>query len=544
MADTTIPSALTPEQLTGTGAARYFAMLAHDMRTAIGGITGSLALIDSRNLDPDTRARIDRATESADLLVRLLEGALDVAEMDAPPVIAPIDLAHILRSQSRMWMAEAERKGLRLDVTFDMSAPDMLMVDATRLGRVLSNLVGNAVKFTDEGFVSLRASADASGAPIFEITDAGPGLPEEIGTRLFQAYGRPEGATKPGTGLGLHIASSLVVQMGGTISLENRPDARGCVARVVLPREAADVPQDLPEEPAPRAERGAAALRSVSSVTRLPGEGEERLSGPKLPDLGGLRILMAEDNLTNQLVAGQMLQSMNAQVTVASDGAEALELLDVQSFDLLLIDIEMPRVSGLDVIRRVRAFEDSRARLPLIALTAYAMREHREKIAAAGADGLIAKPIMGIREFGLEILRLLGRPVPAEPRPRRQERAGPAPVVEESVVDRAVFDALAETIGLEGMHELLTKVQEDLERVSAGITDGIARRDSGTVRARTHILISVAGAVGASGVQSLAEELNAAAHRDDWDTISDLGTRAVGGISDLIGFVAGQRAPG
>ncbi|WP_118137163.1 response regulator [Oceanicella sp. SM1341] len=540
MADTTTTSALTPEQLTGTGAARYFAMLAHDMRTAIGGITGSLALIDARGLDEDTRSKIDRATESADLLVRLLEGALDVAEMDAPPNIAAVELAGILRSQSRMWTAEATRKGLKLDISFDITAPEVLVVDATRLGRVLSNLVGNAVKFTDEGFVSLRASTDESGAPVFEITDAGPGLPEELGNRLFQAYGRPERPTKPGTGLGLHIASSLVMQMGGTISLKNRTDARGCVARVVLPVETASA------EPAAQEEQGGGSapvpLRRSLAAVPLHGEGEERLSGPKLPDLGGLRILMAEDNLTNQLVAGQMLQSMNAEVTVASDGAEALELLDQKPFDLLLVDIEMPRVSGLDVIRHVRGLDDPRARLPLIALTAYAMREHREKIAAAGADGLIAKPIMGISEFGLEILRLLGRPMPQEQSAAATAR--PEAGVEDAVVDRGVFDALAETIGPDGMHELLTKVQEDLERVAAGITEGIRTRDAGTVRARTHILISVAGAVGASGVQHLAEELNSAAHRDDWETISDLGTRAVGSITDLIDFVAGQRAPG
>jgi CheY-like chemotaxis protein len=546
------------------GHARVIAMLAHDIRTALGGVLGGVALIDQSAADPAMRAQLERISASADLLVPLIDNALDLAAIgsfDHPGAGEPVEVTRFLRDMSRMWAAEAERKGVRLSLAIEARAPETVPVDHTRLSRVIGNLVGNAVKFTDRGAITLRADADREGRAVFEVEDTGPGIPEALGTELFEPYRRASGTGKPGTGLGLYIAKTLIEQVGGTISLSSRPGGGGAVARVTLP--AAADPQAAVEPATPAAAGPATPAAAGPATPAAAGPATLVASGPAnapatppaagpdagvtpedaaawvppvLPDLSRFHILMAEDNVTNQLVAGQMLRSMNARVTIASDGAEALELLDRERFDLLLVDIEMPRVSGLDVIRRVRAYGDARADLPVVALTAYAMREHREKIAAAGADGLIAKPLLGIREFGEEILAFHAR--------RRGAAAvaeGAAPGAADGIVDPRIYDALAAAIGPAGMAELLARVEEDLVAVGTGIAEGVATGDTALIRAKTHILVSVAGAVGSTGVQRLAEALNRAAQRGAREEMAALGHEVEAGIRALVAHVAERR---
>ncbi|HEU0223671.1 MAG TPA: ATP-binding protein, partial [Paracoccaceae bacterium] len=504
-----------------------------------------------------TRQHIDRVAASADMLANLLDNALDLASI-GPPGIAPrpslVDAGRFLRGLSRMWSSEAERKGVKLVTSFEAAAPEQILVDEMRLQRVIGNLLGNAVKFTDAGMVMLRAGLDEAGLPYFEVEDTGPGLSAEARSRLFEPFGRPEGMSKPGTGLGLYIASTLVEQIGGGIALSDRPGG-GCIARVTLPAavletgERARAPREAPGawpaglravEPAPAAV--AAPVAGPRPALEAPEESHAGAAA-SLPDLGRFHVLMAEDNVTNQLVAGQMLQAMRARVTIAADGAEALEKLDSDRFDLLLVDIEMPRVSGLDVIRRVREMPDDRADLLVIALTAYAMREHREKITAAGADGLIAKPILGIREFGEQILAIearrgrRGRRWPGDG-PRAARAPGEA---EASPIRQEIYEALAGAIGPEGMSELLGKVEEDLLSVGARIAGAIEKRDFATLRAQSHILISVAGAVGALPLQQEAEALNGAARREEAAALARMGPQVADGIRRVVAFVSERR---
>lgn len=525
---------------------RAVEMLMHDMRAALGGITGGLALLDARGLDEGLRRQLDRIGASAEMLATLIECASDLAAIaarDGTAAAAPVDVARFLRNMGRMWQAEAERRGLRLRVGFDADVPDAVVADETRLKRIIANLVGNAVKYTETGSVTLRVRG-LDGGVAFEVEDTGPGLSEAARERLFEPYGRPEGSAAPGHGLGLHIARTLARQMGGEVTLDPAPGG-GCLARLVLPgpgSAVAPAPAPAPAAPAapprPAAPAAPAPAQAHLRIARPGAEeaAEDGPSGPALPDLAHLSVLMAEDNVTNQLVAGQMLRTMGALVTVASDGAEALAALDRDRFDLLLVDIEMPRVSGLEVIRRVRAMPDDRAGLPVIALTAYAMREHRERIGAAGADGLIAKPILGIREFGEQILAIAARRNRA--RPTAPAARSPAPVQAE------VYDQLAAAIGPEGMAELLLRLEEDLASVGKGIARGLARGDMAELRANSHILVSVAGAVGALPLQQDAEALNRAAHAGAAAEVAALGARIAERVDELVAFVRGRRGAG
>lgn len=218
--------------------------------------------------------------------------------------------------------------------------------------------------------------------------------------------------------------------------------------------------------------------------------------------LRGKRILLAEDNITNQMVANQMLDALGATVEVANDGAEALEMLRGKPYDLYLIDIEMPRVSGLDVIRSIRASAPPLRDAPVIAVTAYALREHREKITEAGADGLIPKPLLGIEQFGRDIVKLADR---SYERGAGGETTGSREV---ETISHEVFDSLAESIGPDAMEDLLSKIDQDLGRVEQSIGEAERRGDGAAMGAAAHILVSVAGAVGATRLQGLARKLN------------------------------------
>jgi CheY-like chemotaxis protein len=231
--------------------------------------------------------------------------------------------------------------------------------------------------------------------------------------------------------------------------------------------------------------------------------------------LAGMSVLLAEDNPTNQLVAVTMLQSLGADVTLAADGAEALDILGGRSFDVALIDIEMPRVSGIDLIRRTRSDAGPVADMPMIALTAYVMREQRAAIEQAGADGIIAKPILSIEKFGDDILALMRQ---------RQERLEPAvaAVALEAAaeMDRKVFDRLWGSFDAPGRAELRTRVMQDIRNAVETAEAALRDRDFHGLRSSTHVLIAVAGVIGAQKLQTLARRLNSAGHAGD-DSLQD-----------------------
>lgn len=235
--------------------------------------------------------------------------------------------------------------------------------------------------------------------------------------------------------------------------------------------------------------------------------------------LSGMRILLAEDNPTNQMVAMQMLDTLGASVALAQDGVEALEIARRTAFDLMLIDIEMPRLSGIEVIRDIRAAEPPMSEMPLIALTAYVMREHREPIMAAGADGIIAKPIVSIDDFADEILRLAARRGHSRPGMAGQERSIVSDIGD-GLIDRTIFNQLADSIGPEAMSELLERVGEDLGAAGDRARKGMETGDFGEVRAATHIMTSVAGAIGATGLLEASRRTNKAAHCEDGATVA------------------------
>lgn len=287
---------------------------------------------------------------------------------------------------------------------------------------------------------------------------------------------------------------------------------------------------------------GNARLLEAASL-RFGDDGEDDLvtedaDEPGAPALAGLTVLLAEDNLTNQMVATQMLESLGAETALANDGEEALALLRERRFDVGLIDIEMPRLSGLELIVRLRAGPEPIASMPLIALTAYVMREHRAAIEDAGADGIIAKPILSIEKFGSDILahvrkrrsRGAAPPEPAASRAaetRRDFRPGLATKKRHSVgaeIDRAVFDRLWASFDEARQEKLAACLTEDIAAACEDLAAAICSRNFKGVRAATHILMAVAGSIGAVRLQGLAQRLNSAGHASNDCMLDDDGS--------------------
>ncbi len=478
---------------------RELAMLRHDIRGALMGVMGAVGQMESAALNAEARQQVERLSAASRTLAGLVSTMLgDELDPDDPDSDARIETDGFLVHLRRRYAAEAAERGLRFVVEAGADVPPGLRTHRLALGRIIDNLVGNAIKFSDAGTVGMTLSRDPDGSIVFRVTDDGPGIAADGGAAL---------SDRAGQGLGLEIVHMLADRIGAEATIANRPGG-GAVAALRLRPEVADA-----RAPAP-----AAAPYS---------------------DLTGLRVLLAEDNPTNQMVASQMLRSLNAEVTLCSDGIEALERFETEIVDLVVVDIEMPRLSGLDVIRAIRARGDDRAQVPIVALTAYAMREHRERIAAAGANGLISKPITSVESLGRGLAAHVAplRAAPQAPQEISDDEAGP-------VIDHAVYNALCEAIGAETMSELLDKVIVDLLSAQRELVAALEGPDGARIRTASHILISVAGAVGAVRLQTCARDLNVLAHTDARDRTEAATRRCVGEIDAAVAFARARRAAG
>ncbi len=480
-----------------------FALLAHDVRSSMFGLLGNLELIDDEGLSEDVQDRLSRARTSAALLNDLLK--LVFGEGEAIKPSTELNVPEEIMLLVQRWQDQAKSAGISIDVNVSRSVEALNVIDRIRFHRIFNNLIGNSIKFSQSGDIAVNVIS-RGGNVVISITDSGPGFSDSALAMLFQYRGRPKNSPRKGSGLGLYISKMLVIEAGGTISVKNNEGSGACVT-VTFP--------------------------SVSIASKPPPPHIEAL-----PDLSHLNILLAEDNVTNQLVVTQMLKSMGAKFQVASDGIETLAMFDKEDFDVVLLDIEMPRKSGLEVLREIRARKDAKSGIPMIALTAYVMQDHREKIDAAGADGLIPKPISGIASLGHQILEYVhGTPATLPAKGTQIEAA----IDDIGYVDRAIYEAIAKTIGPDFLEDFLGKVVIDFDTIKKGLIRAEAEENYTDWRSHSHIMISVAGAIGATNLQRLAQDLNGAARAADKQTAQPLNLQCIKGISKVVVFLNNEK---
>lgn len=363
--------------------AQFLANMSHEIRTPMNGVLGVLHVL-KRELPPgDSADLLAEALAAGQMLSSLLDDVIDISRIEAGRLDLhrePVDPRELTRSVARLLAAQASHKGLRLE----LDVPDDLgwiETDPTRVRQALFNLVGNAVKFTLKGSVTVRVRrliSDAGPQLMFDVIDTGVGVPLEAQNRLFERFQQADAGTTRrfgGSGLGLAITRELAVMLGGEVCFSSAP-GEGSVFSLSIAAPPAAPPQSLANE--------AADL------------------------LSGLRVLVVEDNPTNQLVARRILEQLGADVAVADDGAAGVSAAAGGAFDLILMDVQMPGMDGLEASRQIRALAGPAGRAPIIALTANVMAHQRAAYQAAGMDGVAAKPISPAALVS-EILRLSNR---------------------------------------------------------------------------------------------------------------------------------------
>ena len=375
----------------------FLANMSHEIRTPMNGILGMTDAALETPLSSEQRDLIETTRSSAESLLTIINDILDFSKIEAGKLqldLLPFPLRKALANRLKIHSKAAAVKGLKLLFNVDSSVPDTIVSDSGRLSQVITNLLGNAIKFTVAGEVELKVNLDELAGETatvhFAVRDTGIGIPAHKQKSIFEAFSQADASTTRkfgGTGLGLTISSKLVKMLGGRLWVQSEPGKGSCFhftiqAQVVAAKLDADH----------------VAAQEAQGLTTA-----------------GLNILLAEDNTVNQKVAKRVLQKQGHSVTVASSGKIALEILEQQDFDLILMDVQMPEMDGMEATRAIREKEKVTGKhIPIIALTAHAMAGDRDRCLAAGMDGYASKPIR-VDELRQEIQRLCPQPVHAPP---------------------------------------------------------------------------------------------------------------------------------
>ncbi len=501
----------------------FLATMSHELRTPLHALGGMLTLMRTAPLGSAQAAHLHTAQQSAEHLRALLDDLLDVSRLDTGELSlhpAPASLPALVDELQAMLAPTAAERGLSLTVALDPALPAWWEVDRARLRQILLNLLGNALKFTERGSVDLRVARDAAGALRLQVHDTGIGMDAAVMARLFQRFSQGEqGRARRygGTGLGLEISRRLARAMGGDIEVQSRPGA-GSVFTVTLPLMPCAAPP--PGDPAP-----AGGGRALS-------------------------VLVVDDQPVNRQLLRGLLEHMGHRVREAADGREGVDAVQREAPDLVLMDLHMPVLDGLDATREIRALPAPAGAVKVVAVTADAYAHTRERLLAGGMDGFLGKPLQLPELQGM--LRALGArwelaerdapdapgapaapaaPSPAPgPAPARRARPRVRPGDLAELLDMNVLGDICVGIGIDGLRPLLQGWLADDSGARAALRAALEAGDGGQIRPLAHAVKGSAGSLGLKAVQALARRLELEAD----DTGPAAGAEAAAALDVLV----------
>jgi len=466
----------------------FLAMISHEIRTPMNGVLGTLGVLNQSILNDEQRSLVRLAMSSGEILNLMLSDVLDFSKIEA----GHLDFENVsfrprllMSDIAEFWRPAIEGKGLEFEVELSNAVPMVVLGDTARIRQILNNFLSNALKFTDTGHIRIIVDS-ANNDPIdpglqFSVVDTGRGISTHDHARVFRAFdqlGTPAHERSGGTGLGLAICRKLTEMMGGTVSFESQL-REGSSFKCTLPLKTGNSEELLPESD----------FDDITSRTLCHADGEP------------LRVLLAEDNTTNQIVAKYLLENMQCRVDTVDDGLQAIDAASRRAYDIVLMDINMPVMDGYEATTKLRQrFGET---LPIVALTAYAMEQDLAKINAVGMNGFVAKPIVASQLFhaiksALDHIHL-------------HDLSGNSrsATSTEELIDREILNSLLSEFEITARIRLCKSFVADLSAATSILNQFVeGDPDIIEMERQSHVLKSVSGTFGAIRLQRRATEFN------------------------------------